>query len=100
MKLSRKQIALFFAAMPFAVVLILSFIPNIKVNAIAILLMYLFLLTWLGFAFFFWVRWIARTAERAGRSYVGFMIFGILLPVIASIVVLILKPEKVSESTN
>lgn len=100
MKLSWKQIALYFAAIPLAVVLVFSFIPNVKVNAVAILLMYLLLLIWLGFAFFFWVRWIARTAERAGRSYAGFMIFGIFLPVLASIVVLILKPEKVSESMN
>jgi hypothetical protein len=100
MKLSRKQIALFFAAIPFVFVNLLFVVPNATVNVIAIILLYLFLLIWLGFGFFFWVRWIARTAEKAGRSYVGFMIFGIFLPVIASIVVLILKPEKVSESTN
>jgi hypothetical protein len=37
-----------------------------------------------------------QNSGKAGRSYVGFMIFGIFLPVIASIVVLILKPEKVN----
>jgi hypothetical protein len=98
--MSWKMILFYFAAIPFALVNLLFLVPSATVNVIAIILLYLFLLTWLGFAFFFWVRWIARTAERAGRSYVGFMIFGILLPVIASIVVLILKPEKVSESTN
>jgi hypothetical protein len=96
MRMSWKQILLYFAAIPFAVVVLFSFIPSLTVNVIAIILMYLLLLSWLGIAFFFWVRWIARTAEKAGRSYVGFMIFGIFLPVIASIVVLILKPEKVN----
>jgi hypothetical protein len=96
MKLSWKQVALYFAAIPFVFVNILLVVPNSTVNVIAIILLYLFLLSWLGIAFFFWVRWIARTAEKAGRSYVGFMIFGIFLPVIASIVVLILKPEKVN----
>jgi hypothetical protein len=74
MKLSWKQVAVYLAAIPFAVVVLFSFIPSMTVNVIAILLMYLLLLSWIGIAFFFWVRWIARTAEKAGRSYVGFMI--------------------------
>jgi len=94
MKMSWKLVLLYFAAIPFTVVLLFSFIPNMTVNVMAIALFYLILLGWLGFAFAIWVRWIARTAEKAGRSYVGFMIFGIFLPIIASIVVLILKPEK------
>jgi len=42
------------------------------------------------FIFLYWllVRWVASTAEKAGRSYVAFMIFAIFLPIIAWIVVI------------
>jgi len=43
--------------------------------------------------FFYWlfIRWVATTAEQAGRSFVAFMIFAILAPVIAWIVVIMFK---------
>ena len=48
------------------------------------------------FIFVVWifVRWVASTAEKAGRSYVGFMIIAILFPFIAWLIVLLFKkPE-------
>jgi uncharacterized membrane-anchored protein len=50
------------------------------------------------FLFLYWVfiRWVATTAEKAGRSFVAFMIFAILAPVIAWIVVIMFKkPEPI-----
>lgn len=38
--------------------------------------------------------WIARTAQRAGRSFAGWFILGIVIPPIAGIIVLTFKPEK------
>ena len=45
------------------------------------------------FIFLFWlfVRWVASTAEKAGRSYVAFMILGLLAPAIAWIIVILFK---------
>ena len=45
------------------------------------------------FLFLYWlfIRWVATTAEKAGRSFVAFMIFAILAPVIAWIVVIMFK---------
>ena len=46
------------------------------------------------FVVWVFVRWVASTAEKAGRSYVGFMIIAILIPFIAWIIVLLFKkPE-------
>jgi hypothetical protein len=52
------------------------------------------------FIFLYWllVRWVASTAEKAGRSYVAFMIFAIFLPIIAWIVVITFK-KPVSNET-
>ena len=45
------------------------------------------------FLFLYWlfVRWVATTAERSGRSFVSFMIFAIAAPLIAWIVVIMFK---------
>lgn len=99
MKFTRKQKFLYFALAPFALVLVLTLIPVSGVQVFAILCWYATLLGWLIYTIFLWIRWIARTAERAGRSYLGFMIFGIFLPVIASFVVLTFKQDK-SPSLN
>lgn len=48
------------------------------------------------FIFLFWlfVRWVASTAEKAGRSYLAFMMLAILIPLIAWIIVIMFKkPE-------
>jgi VIT1/CCC1 family predicted Fe2+/Mn2+ transporter len=46
------------------------------------------------FLFWTYVRWVASTAERAGRSYVGFMLVAIFFGGIAWIIVLMFKkPE-------
>jgi hypothetical protein len=48
------------------------------------------------FIFLFWlfVRWVASTAEKAGRSYLAFMMLAILMPLIAWIIVILFKrPE-------
>ena len=49
------------------------------------------------FIFLGWiyVRWVAATAEKAGRSYVAFMLLAIFVPFIAWIVVIMFKkPEQ------
>lgn len=45
------------------------------------------------FLFLYWlfIRWVAKTAEQAGRSFVAFMIFALIAPVIAWIVVIMFK---------
>jgi hypothetical protein len=43
--------------------------------------------------YFLWVRWIANTAEKAGRSRTAFIWVGILFPIIATFVVIVLKPD-------
>ena len=45
------------------------------------------------FIFLYWlyIRWVATTAEKADRSFVAFMIFAILAPAIAWIVVIMFK---------
>lgn len=46
-----------------------------------------------SFVFVYWlfIRWVASIAERAGRSFVAFMILAILAPAIAWIVVIMFK---------
>lgn len=57
-----------------------------------VLRLYIIAFVWLvSFPIIFWIRWIAKTAKLAGRSYVGFMVFGIFLPIIATIIVLTFK---------
>ena len=49
------------------------------------------------FLFLYWlfVRWVATTAEKSGRSFVSFMIFAIVAPLFAWIVVIMFKkPQK------
>lgn len=45
------------------------------------------------FVFLYWlfVRWVASTAEKAGRSYLAFMFLAIFIPVVAWIVVIMFK---------
>jgi len=43
-----------------------------------------------------YIRWVASTAEVAGRSYVGFMIVAILLSPIAWVIVLCFKKPEIS----
>ena len=54
------------------------------------------------FVFLMWVyvRWVASTAEKAGRSYVGFMLVAILFAPIAWIIVLLFqKPQNTPSSS-
>lgn len=94
-KFTRKQKFLYFALAPFLLMILLTIIPVPKLQFVAISMWYLVLFSWFCYAYFLWIRWIARTAERAGRSFAGFMVFGILMPVIASIVVLTFKQDKI-----
>ena len=59
-------------------------------NNFSVLIVSLF---WTFFMFGFWmfVRWVAATAERAQRSYLGFMLIAIFFPPIAWIIVLTFK---------
>ena len=43
------------------------------------------------FVYWLFLRWVGKTAERAGRSFVAFMIFAIFAPAIAWIVVIMFK---------
>ena len=55
--------------------------------------------TILIFPFWLFVRWVASTAEKAGRSYVAFMILGLVAPVIAWIIVILFKkPEETTKT--
>ncbi len=52
------------------------------------------------FLFWIFIRWVATTAEKAGRSYLAFMLLAIFLPVIAWIIVILFKkPETPTSST-
>ena len=37
------------------------------------------------------VRWVAFTAEKAGRSFIGFVVFASFMPLLAGIVVIMFK---------
>ena len=50
------------------------------------------------FLYWLFVRWTASTAEKAGRSYVAFMLLAIFLPVIAWIIVIMFKKPTSSEN--
>lgn len=53
------------------------------------------------FIFLYWlfIRWVASTAERAGRSYSAFMILSIFLPPVAWIVAITFrKPAETSQT--
>lgn len=95
MKFSIRQQILYFGLAPFFLVIFLTLVQIPAVQFIAIILLYLLAFSWYCYLLLLWIRWIARTAEKAGRSYVGFMIFGIFMPPIASIVVLTFKQDKV-----
>jgi hypothetical protein len=71
--------------------IVLTFIPDPSIQLVAIFLFYASLFGWFVFLIVIWVRWIAKTAEVAGRSYLGFMILGIFFPLIATIIVLTFK---------
>jgi hypothetical protein len=53
-------------------------------------------LGWLIYFYWVWIKWIAKTAEKAGRSYRGFLILGFFVPVLASIIVLTFKQTDTS----
>jgi hypothetical protein len=61
---------------------------------------YLFLIVFGAIVIFKWARWIANTAEKAGRSREAFFWFGLLVPVIATFVVILFKPETKPTSTT
>lgn len=63
---------------------------NLRWQELLILLILIGLL-----ALFVWLAiWIGKKAEEKGYSRVGFTIFGLLVPLIALIVVLILQPSQ------
>jgi hypothetical protein len=52
-------------------------------------------------AIYWWaIRWISKTAETAGRSYIGFMILSIVCLPIAWIISLTFKRSTLKESTD
>jgi hypothetical protein len=51
-------------------------------------------------AYWWAIRWISKTAETAGRSYVGFMILSIVFLPIAWIISLTFRKGTMKESTN
>ena len=59
-------------------------VRNLFVGIVPVLILYIY---------YKLVRWVALTAEKAGRSYAGFMILAIFFPVIAAVIVLIFKKD-------
>ena len=51
-------------------------------------------------AYWWAIRWISRTAENAGRSYVGFMILSIVFLPIAWIISLTFKKGNIKGTTD
>jgi len=51
-------------------------------------------------AYWWAIRWISKTAETAGRSYVGFMILSIVCLPIAWIISLTFKKGSVKDTTD
>jgi hypothetical protein len=51
-------------------------------------------------AYWWAIRWISKTAENAGRSYVGFMILSIVCLPIAWIISLTFKKGNIKEATD
>ena len=101
MKISKKKKFLFVFVAPFVLILILTAITrNQSVATFAIGIWYAILLGWVVYGYILWVKWIARTAENAGRSYKGFLVLGIFLPVIASIIVLTFKQAGTSNKAE
>jgi hypothetical protein len=60
------------------------------------MIIYALFLGWLIYFYWVWIKWIAKTAEKAGRSYRGFLILGFFVPVLASIIVLTFKQTDTS----
>lgn len=102
MKISRKKKFLIGFVFPAVAILLLRlFITKDQpVSIFGIRLMFLLYLGWAVYGYFLWVKWIARTAENAGRSYQGFLVLGIFLPVIASIIVLTFKQAGTSKKAE
>lgn len=46
-----------------------------------------------------YIRWVASTAEKAGQSYVGFMVVATVFPGIAWLFVLILKKPEIPSAS-
>ena len=93
MKFNKKQKFIYLALIPFLLAVLMTLIPIALIQLVAVAILYLLIVSWIFYLIFIWIRWIAGTAEKAGRSYVGFMIFGIFLPIFASIVVLTFKQD-------
>jgi len=68
--------------------------PDYLWRFVLVLLVRIVLLTLVISAFWLFVRWVASTAERAGRSYSAFMILALIFPPIAWIIVVIFKKPK------
>ena len=68
-------------------------------NAISLLLATI-IATGVAYLYYRFIRWVASTAEKSGRSYGGFMILAILFPVIAAVIVLILKQDPTENPQN
>jgi hypothetical protein len=54
---------------------------------------------WIFLAWIY-VRWVASTAEKAGRSYVGFMLIAIFFAWIAWLIVLMFKKPEPKETAE
>ena len=52
------------------------------------------------FLYWLFVRWVASTAEKAGRSYVAFMLLAIFLPIIAWVIVIMFKKPSADEKSS
>ena len=52
------------------------------------------------FLYWLFVRWTASTAEKAGRSYVAFMLLAMFLPVVAWIIVIMFKKPNANEKPH
>jgi len=64
--------------------------PNLRFQELLILVLLIGF-----FALFVWLAiWIGKKAQEKGYSRLGFTIFGLLVPVIALIVVLVLQPTQ------
>jgi len=88
----KKWLYYYLALLPILLVISLIAMRDSGIGLSEITWLYAIVFGWLvSFPIIIWVRWIAKTAELAGRSYLGFMILGIFFPVIATIIVLIFK---------
>ncbi len=78
----------------FALVILSAFTNNQVLGIISFLIFWLLVIPISIYLYILFVKWIAKTAENAGRSYKGFFLIGLFFPLIAAIIVLAFKPEK------